>query len=63
MFPHETLRSLLPWDIPWWLPDHAVFFGVLYAVLAALGAGLGLVVLRSLVQTFREDDKTGSQPD
>ncbi|MFP4391848.1 MAG: hypothetical protein ACOC43_01535 [Desulfohalobiaceae bacterium] len=57
MFPHETLRSLLPWDIPWWLPDHAVFFGVLYAVLATLGLGLGLVVLRSLAQTLQEDDK------
>ncbi len=56
MFPHETLRSLLPWDIPWWLPDHAVFFGLFYAVLTTLGVGMGIVVLRSLVQTLKEKD-------
>ncbi|MFP4214086.1 MAG: hypothetical protein ACLFRL_08255 [Desulfohalobiaceae bacterium] len=57
MFAHESLSSLLPWDIPWWLPDHAVFFGVLFAVLATLGLGLGLVVLRSLAQTLQEDQE------
>lgn len=35
---------MLPWDIPWWMPDHFVFFGVLYLVLATLGLGLALVV-------------------
>lgn len=44
----ETIHSLLPQDIPWFLPDHAIFFGVLYAVLAVLGTGLGYVVLKSL---------------
>ena len=50
----ETIQSMLPWDIPWWMPDHAIFFGVLYAVLLTLGAGLGLVAIKSLAQTCEE---------
>lgn len=44
----ETVHSILPQDIPWFLPDHAIFFGVLYAVLFVIGAGLGLVFLKSV---------------
>ena len=44
----ETLHSLLPQDVPWFLPDHAIFFGALYAVLFVIGSGLGYVVLKSL---------------
>lgn len=44
----ETIHSMLPWDIPWWMPDHFVFFGVLYLVLATLGLGLALVVGKTL---------------
>lgn len=44
----ETIHSMLPQDIPWFLPDHAIFFGVLYAVLITIGAGLGYVFLKSL---------------
>ena len=36
----ETVHSALPQDIPWFLPDHAIFFGVLYAVLFVIGSGL-----------------------
>ncbi|WP_169738244.1 hypothetical protein [Maridesulfovibrio frigidus] len=36
----ETVQSPLPMDLPWWQPDHVIFFGVLYAVIAVLGAGL-----------------------
>ena len=50
----ETIQSMLPWDIPWWMPDHAIFFGVLYAVLLTLGAGLGLVAIKSLAKTCEE---------
>jgi len=46
----ETIHSSLPWDIPWWMPDHAVFFGVLYAVLIVVGTGVGLVVMKSLYE-------------
>ncbi len=48
----ETVHSALPWDIPWWMPDHAVFFGVLYAVLLIVGTGVGLVVLKSVYETY-----------
>lgn len=44
----ETVHSVLPQDIPWFLPDHAIFFGVLYAVLFVIGSGLGYVVLKSV---------------
>ncbi|MDR0828095.1 MAG: hypothetical protein LBN33_09540 [Desulfovibrio sp.] len=44
----ETIHSLLPQDIPWYLPDHAIFFGVFYAVLTAIGIGLAYVVIKSL---------------
>ncbi|MFO7717495.1 MAG: hypothetical protein ACQESV_01290 [Thermodesulfobacteriota bacterium] len=54
MIPGETVQSMLPQDLPWWLPDHAIFFGVLYAVLLVIGSGIGLVVLRSLAQTFAD---------
>ncbi|MDR2604998.1 MAG: hypothetical protein LBC55_06580 [Desulfovibrio sp.] len=47
----ETMHSMLPQDIPWFLPDHAIFFGVLYAVLGVLGLGLAYVVVKSVRQT------------
>ncbi len=43
----ETIHSALPQDIPWFLPDHAIFFGVLYAVLGVIGAGLVYVAVKS----------------
>ncbi|MGE4298599.1 MAG: hypothetical protein AB7E47_11265 [Desulfovibrionaceae bacterium] len=46
----ETVHSALPWDIPWWMSDHFVFFGVLYLVLMIVGTGVGWVVLQSLMQ-------------
>ena len=56
MIPGETIKSPLPWDIPWWMPDHFVFFGVLYVVLAIIGTGLGIVFLKSLWETMKEND-------
>ena len=44
----ETVHSVLPQDIPWFLPDHAIFFGVLYAALLVIGSGVGFVILKSL---------------
>jgi hypothetical protein len=44
----ETVHSALPQDIPWFLPDHALFFGVFYSVLAVIGAGLAWVILKSV---------------
>lgn len=54
MIPGETVHSMLPQDIPWWRPDHAIFFGVLYAVILIIGSGVGLVVLKSLLETIKE---------
>lgn len=49
MIPGETIKSMLPQDIPWWAADHAIFFGVLYIVLIVIGTGLGVVVFKSLM--------------
>ncbi|MDK2957890.1 MAG: hypothetical protein PWQ57_3388 [Desulfovibrionales bacterium] len=47
----ETVHSPLPQDLPWWMPDHAVFFGVLYIALAVIGIGMAWVVYKSWRQT------------
>jgi hypothetical protein len=47
----ETIQSPLPQDLPWWLPDHAVFFGVLYIVLAVIGLNMAWVFYKSWRQT------------
>ena len=49
VLPGETLHSALPQDIPWWMPDHAIFFGLFYAVLAVIGGGLAYVVFRTFM--------------
>jgi len=54
MLPGESLHSVLPWDIPWWRPDHALFFGLFYVLLLIIVSGLGLVVLRSIVQAVED---------
>jgi hypothetical protein len=54
MIPGETIRSLLPWHLPWWQADHAIFFGVLYIVLLVIGGGMGLVIMKSLQATVAE---------
>ena len=50
----ETVHSPLPQDLPWWAPDHAIFFGVLYIILAVIGIGMGYVVVKSLLQTKQD---------
>ncbi len=47
----ETIHSALPWDIPWWMPDHVVFMGVLYLALTIIGGGVAFVVVKSLIET------------
>lgn len=51
----ETLHSCLPQDIPWFFPDHAIFFGAFYAVVLVIGGGLGYVVLKSVLDTAKGD--------
>jgi hypothetical protein len=49
----ETVQSPLPQDLPWWNPDHAVFFAVLYIALGVIGVGMIWVIIKSWVQTRR----------
>ncbi len=52
----ETVHSPLPMDLPWWMPDHFVFFGVLYVVIGVLGAGLAITVFQSLRDAKKHAD-------
>jgi hypothetical protein len=51
----ETIHSCLPQDIPWFLPDHAIFFGVLYGVLIVIGLGLGYVFQKSVSEAAKDN--------
>ena len=51
----QTVHSPLPQDIPWWMPDHAIFFGVLYAVLLVIVGGLGYVILKSMRDAAKDE--------
>ncbi|NCC24770.1 MAG: hypothetical protein EOM25_06160 [Deltaproteobacteria bacterium] len=53
----ETVQSMLPQDIPWWAPDHAIFFGVLYLVILIIGSGMGVVVFQTLMDTAADARK------
>ena len=47
VLPTETLKSLLPQDIPWWKPDYTIFFGAFYLAVTAVGIGLLYVAYRT----------------
>ena len=36
----RSVASMLPWDIPWYDPTHAVFFTALYGALSVIGLGV-----------------------
>ncbi|WP_461834537.1 hypothetical protein [Desulfothermus sp.] len=57
MLPGETIHSMLPQDLPWWRPDHAIFFGVVYIILMVIGSGVGLVTFKSLLEVLKEKNK------
>jgi len=44
----RSVASMLPWDIPWYDPSHAVFFAALYGVLTVIGLGLAGAVVMTL---------------
>lgn len=46
----ETVRSCLPWDIPWWQVEYAVFFTIFYASMALIFIGLGAVFIKTVRQ-------------
>ena len=47
---------MLPWDIPWYDPGHAVFFGVLYGVLTILVIGLTTAGVMTVLRLKRGED-------
>ncbi|QJB57678.1 hypothetical protein [Pseudodesulfovibrio sp. zrk46] len=51
----ETVHSPLPMDLPWWMPDHFVFFGVLYVVIGVIGLGLFITVMQSIRDAKKAD--------
>ena len=55
MIPGETVHSSLPQDLPWWMPDHFVFFSILYIVLGVIGAGLAYTIIKSWFDAKSED--------
>ena len=59
MLPGETIQSFLPQDIPWWMPDHAIFMGAFYLALIIIGTGVGFVVLKSIIDSFSESHGHG----
>ncbi|SDB39848.1 hypothetical protein SAMN05660653_01896 [Desulfonatronum thiosulfatophilum] len=59
MLPGETIQSFLPQDIPWWMPDHAIFMGAFYLALIIIASGVGFVVLKSIKDSFSESDGHG----
>jgi len=56
MLPGETIQSILPQDIPWWMPDHVIFMGAFYLTLILIGAGVGYVILKSIKDSLSDDE-------
>jgi len=54
----RSVASMLPWDIPWYDPSHAVFFAALYGALSVIGLGVLAAVLMT-VKRLKEGDKQG----
>ncbi len=52
----RSVASMLPWDIPWYDPSHAVFFAALYGALSVIGLGVLAAVLMT-VKRLKEGDK------
>ena len=46
----ETVHSCLPWDIPWWQVEYAVFFMIFYAFVILIFIGLSAALIRTVRQ-------------
>jgi|GEM_PF-158355 len=53
----SSVPSMLPWDIPWYDPSHAVFFTAVYGALTVIGLG----VLSAIFITIRRLKKENGQ--
>lgn len=52
----RSVASMLPWDIPWYDPSHAVFFIALYGALSVIGLGVLAAVLMT-IKRLKEGDE------
>ncbi len=52
----RSVSSMLPWDIPWYDPSHAVFFSALYGALGIIGIGLLSAVVLTLKRLKSKED-------
>ncbi|WP_421901605.1 hypothetical protein [Maridesulfovibrio sp.] len=41
-------------DLPWWMPDHFIFFGVLYIVIGLLGAGMAYCAVKAWMDAKKD---------
>jgi hypothetical protein len=52
----RSVSSMLPWDIPWYDPSHAVFFAAVYGALSVIGLGVLIAVLISIWRLKKGDN-------
>ncbi len=52
----RSVASMLPWDIPWYDPSHAVFFCALYGAICIIGIGVLAALLLTLARMARKDE-------
>ena len=51
----RSVASMLPWDIPWYDPSHAVFFTALYGALSVIGLGVLASILITIWRLKKND--------
>ena len=54
----RSVASMLPQDIPWYDPSHAIFFVALYGALGMIGIGLLAAALITF-KRLKQGDKSG----
>jgi len=47
---------MLPWDVPWYDPSHAVFFTALYGALTVIGLGVLVAFLLTLKRLKKREE-------
>lgn len=52
----RSVYSMLPWDIPWYDPSHAIFFAALYGALALIGSGVLVAMIITMRRLKKGDD-------
>ncbi len=52
----RSVASMLPWDIPWYDPSHAVFFTALYSVLTVLGLGVLWALIATILRLKKDEE-------